>query len=156
MKTIYLLLTRYHKPIDDILSIPFNHVSLSIDDQHYYTFNRKGFACESKTFASRKISKKLLITLEVSDEAYAIIEEELNYFIAHAKQYQYSCFGAVLCYLHIPHKFKNHYFCSQFVLHCLKKSKVVKKRHASTCLPHFFDCNVKYLYKPKYTYLQHN
>lgn len=48
----------------------------------------------------------------------------------------YSLFGTLLCFLHIPHKFHDKYFCSQFVAELLEKAGAVElRKEVSLYLP---------------------
>ena len=65
-----------------------------------------------------------------------LIEEEISQFLARKEQYIYSRWGVILCLLHIPHKFKDRYFCSQFVAEVLLRAGAVElKKKESLYLP---------------------
>ena len=73
-------------------------------------------------------------------------EDELEGFMDNREQFNYSTLGVILCLLKIPHKFKDSYFCSQFVAELLSKTGAAKlKKSESLYLPmHFVDrmeCN---------------
>lgn len=76
------------------------------------------------------------IRMQVPEETYMLIEEEINRFLAKKEQYTYSRWGVILCLLHIPHKFKHRYFCSQFVAEVLLRAGAVElKKKESLYLP---------------------
>lgn len=65
-----------------------------------------------------------------------MIENEINRFLGKREQYTYSWWGVVLCLLHIPHKFENQYFCSQFVAEVLSRAGAIElKKEESLYLP---------------------
>ena len=72
----------------------------------------------------------------MSDQVYRLLKEEIEGFIENRDRYVYSQIGVVLCLLHIPHKFKNQYFCSQFVAEILAHAGAVElKKKESLYLP---------------------
>jgi hypothetical protein len=72
-----------------------------------------------KTPKKRK-PENVIIRMQVPDEVYRMIKEEIDSFLENRANYGYSRLGVVLCFLHIPYKFKNRYFCSQFVAEILE------------------------------------
>lgn len=78
----------------------------------------------------------MCIRMQVPESTYALIEEEINQFLEKKEQYTYSSLGVVLCLLHIPHKFKDQYFCSQFVAEILARAGAIElKKKESLYLP---------------------
>ena len=76
------------------------------------------------------------IRMQVPEETYALIEEEIRQFLVKKEQYGYSRWGVILCLLHIPHKFRNRYFYSQFVAEVLLQAGAVElKKKESLYLP---------------------
>ena len=69
------------------------------------------------------------------------IAKEIERFLEQKDIYTYSRLGVILCLLHIPHKFENSYFCSQFVAEVLSNSGAVQlKKKESLYLPnHLLD-----------------
>jgi len=83
----------------------------------------------------QKAAERGLYAMQVPEETYVLIEEEIHQILA-KKQYGYLRWGVVLCLLHIPHKFKNRYFCSQFVAEVLLQASAVElKKKESLYLP---------------------
>lgn len=74
--------------------------------------------------------------MQVPEETYMLIEEEISQFLARKEQYIYSWWGVIFFLLHIPHKFKDRYFCSQFVAEVLLQAGAVElKKKESLYLP---------------------
>ncbi|MBS6561427.1 MAG: hypothetical protein KH355_14325 [Clostridiales bacterium] len=144
MKTITILLTKYSdlfgKFISGISKYGYSHASISIDEKEevFYSFNIKGFAIEKpkKRIPKKRRAGSVCIRMQVPETIHAIIESEINRFLEKREQYTYSWWGVVLCLLHIPHKFENRYFCSQFVAELLSRSGAMElKKKESLYLP---------------------
>ena len=143
-KTITILLTRYSDLFSSFIytisNRGYTHASLSIDEEEelFYSFNYRGFSIERP---KSKISKKrkkgsVLIRLSVSESEYERIENHINEFINNRSRYRYSRFGVFLCIFQIQHKFKHHYFCSQFVAEIILILRTVElEKDASQYLP---------------------
>lgn len=144
MKTVTILLTRYSdlfgRFICGISRYGYSHASISIDEKEeiFYSFNMKGFVIEKpkKRMPKSRRPGSVCIRMQVPESTYVLIEEEINQFLEKKEQYTYSSFGVVLCLLHIPHKFQNQYFCSQFVAEILARAGVIElKKKESLYLP---------------------
>jgi len=141
-KTISILLTEYSDWFSKIYRIitgkRYTHAPIGIEGYRnkFFSFVTKGgFRTEMPRVAA-KFSKNAescaLYHLEVTEEVYEQIKTRLEDFKCHAKRYRYSFFGAALCFLRIPHHFKNHYFCSQFVAELLTVSGALSLRKPSS------------------------
>lgn len=136
MKTVTILLTRYSdlfgRFISGISRHAYSHASISIDEKEeiFYSFNMKGFVIEKPKKRTPKTRRpgSVCIRMQIPESTYALIEEEIKHFLEKKEQYTYSCLGVVLCLLHIPHKFKNQYFCSQFVAEVLARAGAIELR----------------------------
>lgn len=144
MKKVTILLTRYSdlfgKFICGISRGGFSHASISIDSEEeiFYSFNYRGFVIEKpkKRAPKTRRSGSICIRMQVPENIYNMIQKKINEFLDAKEQYTYSRLGVVLCLLGIPHKFKNHYFCSQFVAEILSQAGAVKlKKKESLYLP---------------------
>ncbi|MCD7922153.1 MAG: hypothetical protein LUG27_06915 [Clostridiales bacterium] len=144
MKTITILLTRYPDLLSGLVSMisrsEYSHISISLGNnpETFFSFNFKGLAIEkSGIIESRKHwSRRLYIRVQVTEEMYRNLYKELMVFTGMQKYYKYSFAGVILCILHIPHKFHNRYFCSQFVAELLVKAGILNlKKQASLYLP---------------------
>ncbi len=148
-RTVAILLTKYTDLFSRFISFisknGYSHASISIDEEEetFYSFSYKGFAIEKpKTKKSRKRTKEsICIRMQVSEKSYSIIKEEIDGFLMNQSKFGYAKMGIVLCMLHIPYKFKNKYFCSQFVAEVLSQADaIILKKKESLYLPnHFLD-----------------
>lgn len=149
MKTVTVLLTSYSdlfsRFISGISKHHYSHASISIDgnEELFYSFNLKGFVIErpKKRKSRKRRSGSVCIRMQVSDSTYDILEAEINRFLMKRETYTYSHLGVLLCLLHIPHKFQNAYFCSQFVVEILARAGAIElKKKESLYLPgHLID-----------------
>ncbi len=152
MKTITILLTKYSdffgRIARGIRDKGYSHASISIDgEETFYSFNYKGFAIEKpKERKPRKqVPGSLCIRMEVPDENYNIMKNEINKFIEEKEKYKFARLGLAMCFIGIPNKFKDKFFCSQFVAEMLTRAGAVKlKKRTSLYMPtHFingFEC----------------
>lgn len=151
-KTVTILLTKYTDLFSRFISLisknGYSHASISIDgnEETFYSFSYKGFVIEKpKTKKSRKRTKEsICIRMQVSEKSYSVIKEEIDGFLMNRSKFGYAKMGIVLCMLHIPYKFKNKYFCSQFVAEVLSQAEaVLLKKKESLYLPdHFLNENL--------------
>lgn len=144
MKTVTVLLTKYSdlfgKFICGISRHKYSHASISIDEKEeiFYSFNMKGFAIEKpkKIRPKTREDGSVCIRMQVPESTHAVIQEEINQFLKKREQYTYSRLGVLLCILHIPHKFENQYFCSQFVAEILSQAGAIElEKKESLYLP---------------------
>ena len=144
MKTISILLTRFKDNFGHFVCLMsysrYSHASISLDENEeiFYSFNYKGFVIEKpkKYFTKLRDSMAKLIRLQVTVEVYNKIKSYIEDFSEKKEALHYSPLGVILCLLHIPFKFKNCYFCSQFISEILSKSGVMKLKKK------------EYLYRP--------
>lgn len=137
MKTIYLLLTcsrtLFSQSIRLLTTSPYTHVALSLDGVCFYSFGRKnpylpypaGLVQEMRGdgyLARFPHTRCVLLSLDVSEDAYRRLEVRLNQMIIAEKYYRYNLLGAMLCGLGISYERRRRYFCSQFVGELLAKS----------------------------------
>lgn len=144
MKNVTVLLTRYSdlfgRFISAISKYGYSHASISIDEEEeiFYSFNMKGFVVEKPKKRKPKTRRhgSVCIRMQVPEDTYAAIQAEIEQFLIKREQYTYAHLGVVLCLLHIPYKFKNSYFCSQFVVEVLSKAGAIElKKKESLYLP---------------------
>lgn len=158
MKTITILLTKYSdffgRFISRISKYGYSHASISIDarEEIFYSFNYKGFVIEKpkKRRPQKRREGSMCIRMQVPEETYLLIQEEMNSFISNKEIYKYTRFGVFLCLLHIPFKFENRYFCSQFVAEILAQAGAVKlKKKEMLYLPGNLVDEIECLFSPK-------
>lgn len=140
MKTVSILLTRYVDAFGKFICLmrkkKFSHASISIDgnEEIFYSFNYKGLAIEKpkKYFPKLRSSEGLMMRFQVTLDVYNKIKSYIDEFLNKKGSLNYSQLGVILCILHIPYKFKNSYFCSQFITEILYKSGAVKLKKSTT------------------------
>lgn len=126
---------RYDKVIRRFSRSEYSHASISLNGEDFFSFNNRGFVAEHPHHMKRKC-KNICISFSVTEEEYEKLQDEISTFQKECEKYRYSSVGVVLCFLHIPFKFKNKYFCSQFVAEVLAKAGIVKlKKNAALYLP---------------------
>ena len=108
-------------------------------EELFYTFNYKGFRVEKprgKSVLKKRRNGSVCIRLQVTENTYKSIQNQLDYFENNKEKYTYSKLGVILCIIKVRHKFHKSYFCSQFVAEMLSSSKAVKlKKDSSLYLP---------------------
>jgi len=158
MKTVTILLTKYSDLFGSFISVisgnGYSHASISIDGEEeiFYSFSYNGFVIEKPKKRVPKTRKpgSICIRMQVPESTYSIIQEEVDQFLMNRERYAYSRLGVVLCLLHIPHKFKNQYFCSQFVAEILSHAGAVElKKKESLYLPNQLIDGVECLFSQK-------
>lgn len=158
MKMVTILLTKYSDLFGRFISAisrdGYSHASISIDgkEEIFYSFNYKGFVIEKPKKRVPKTRKpgSICIRMQVPESTYTIIQEEANRFLMNRERYAYSRLGVVLCLLRIPHKFKNQYFCSQFVAEILSHAGAVElKKKESLYLPNQLIDGIECLFSQK-------
>lgn len=140
MKTVTILLTRYSdmmgRFICRISRHQYSHASVSIDDKEevFYSFNKKGFVIEKPKTYIPKLRRKgsICIRMQVPEDIHKKITEEIERFLNRREELKYSNLGVLLCLLHVPHKFENRYFCSQFVAEVLASAGAIELHKKET------------------------
>lgn len=153
---IYIVVSRTNTTLGRLiqrkLGVAYNHCSISLDAslETIYSFGRKelrnifraGFVQESKSrgfFKEHNDSGIAVVRISVSVEEYEQIYKILKEFQSQQAQYKYSMLGLLYCYLGIPHKRKDKYFCSQFVAEVLLKAGLTLFKKPETLVrPHDF------------------
>lgn len=137
MRQICVLLTKYSDWISTLVyhvgGRGFTHSSISLEEapDTYYSFNLRGFAVETaEKHRRRGVKNSRCIRLQISDAAYARIRERLMEMLAHRTRYRYTRLGVLFCLLRLPFRWRDHYFCSQFVAELLRDSGAVPLRSA--------------------------
>lgn len=154
MKKITLSLVKYSDFLGKFVTTMshggYNHISISLDEKEeiFYSFHYKGFAIEKHNYHHRsKIYENMRMKIFVPNEIFDALEKQINYFIENKAKYSYTKLGLILCFLHIPHKFKNKYFCSQFVLEMIVNVGIVQIKRSESCyLPNHFVNQIDYLF----------
>lgn len=157
MKTITILLTKYSdffgRIARGIRDKGYSHASISIDgEETFYSFNYRGFAIEKpkERKLRRQVPGSLCIRMEVPDENYEIMKKEIDKFIEEKEKYKFARLGLALCFMGIPNKFKDKFFCSQFVAELLAHGGAVKlKKRTSLYMPTHFINGIECMFSGK-------
>lgn len=126
----------FSKILRFILRSKFVHVSIGLDEelQNVYSFGRKrpstmfpcGFVQENIEEISSffKDAECQIFELEIDEEQYKILKQEINSFIANEKEYGYNIFGLMPLNFNIRLERKRHFVCSQFVGRLLQNAHI--------------------------------
>lgn len=144
--SIYILLSRHYDLVSKVVyfltGCGYTHASIGLvqEPDCFYSFTFKGFRKEKPArWKKNKDVRMMLYELEVSSESYEMIRDKIVKIQEEEDLYHYSSIGVLLCLLRIPHKRKNHYFCSQFVAELLTSSGAVQLvSKPSVCVPNTF------------------
>lgn len=137
MHQISILLTKYSDWISTLVyhvgGQGFTHCSIALEEDQntYYSFNYRGFAAETiEKHRRRGVKNSRCIQLQVSDEAYQRIRQKIQVMLQNRSAYRYTRLGLFFCILHVPFRWKGHYFCSQFVAELLRESGAIPLKQA--------------------------
>lgn len=147
-KCVYILLTKFtdhaSKAIRGLTRSTYTHASIGVDANHeeFYSFVTNGFRKEQfcRFSKNRRVETacrlyKIYVSQEIFDEICIILKRHE----ACAPYYKYSRIGVALCMLHIGHKIRHRYFCSQFVAEILQNSEAIQReKSCSLYLPDDF------------------
>ena len=148
--TLSVLFVNYEdfwsKVVYYVLGRGYSHAAISVDDEGetYYSFNFKGFRREKPRKHVDIVSKSVCYKLSVSKEEYEKVAEMIEEFQQKRFEWRYNLAGLLLSRLHICHRKKKHYFCSEFVVEMLEKAKVANfKKSAAHYLPNRLEKEIK-------------
>ena len=129
--------TLFSTLLKSLSGIEYPHVSLSLNSKfnELYSFGRKkplnpfiaGFVIEdieNGVYSYFPNTVCSVFSLEVTEEEYQKIIENLEIFNKNKNRYKYSFLGLIGVYFNKPLYIKDHYFCSQFVSFILKESGI--------------------------------
>jgi inositol transport system substrate-binding protein len=152
--TISILLTKSGDFISKLIYYftgrGYTHASIGIDDEEdtYYSFNIKGFRKEHPKRHKDTIKDSICYELDVTREEHENMTSLINEFQKERFSWKYDSIGLILTILHIPHKRKKHYICSQFVAELLENAKIMKlSKNPSLYVPNRLGQEVKKLLK---------
>ncbi len=155
-KKIYLAVSQTGTILSRIVKIvtrdKYNHVSISTKEnlEDLYSFGRKnpynpfkaGFVKESPTsgtFGRFYKTEAVILEVEVSEETFAAMEEELSFMYEHRDEYHYNYIGLFIAYFGKVRNKKNTYYCSEFVQSFLRKYGLgLKKAEKELVCPNDF------------------
>jgi hypothetical protein len=141
MKSIYLVFSRTGTWLSRLISLfvegKYAHASISLDDKftQMYSFGRikadnpfiAGFTEENLyngVYKKFSRSECLIYKLDVTEEQYEILKEEINKFFIEKHKYKYNFLGLFGVVLNKPIRRRNHYFCTEFVSEVLMKTNI--------------------------------
>lgn len=144
-KSIYILLMRMPDKVSKALSLwmrfHYTHVSIGLEEDlaHFYSFGYSGFRIESVERYNSSTKGPFpcaLYEIPVSEKTYYQVKKHLMAFVEKKGQLRYTKLGVALSLCKIRHKFKDQYFCSQFVSEVLHDCEIIPKRkHSSLFMP---------------------
>ena len=143
MKTIYVFLTRSvtitSRFVHMVTGDHYTHTSIAFDDHlgTLYSSGRKngvtpfpaGPCFEGLNKGIFKRSPRIrcaVYALAVSDEVWERAQAEAKDILENADDYKFNVWGMAACYMKVPYRPKNRFFCSQFVGEILTRSGAVK------------------------------
>ncbi len=143
MKYLCVLLTKYPDRFARVLARlsgqGYTHASIGLEEEgRFYSFSFRGFTEETPDKLRRRgVTASRCYRIPVADGAYRLVEA------ARQADYHYNYVGVALCLLHLPFRWRNRYFCSQFVAELLSASGAVSMRKApSLYLPNHFPAEL--------------
>lgn len=133
-RTIYILLTRSGTCFSRLIRLAtqdnYTHASIGLDGPSgpFYSFARKyehlllpaGLVEETVTIR-RSAVPCCLYALTVTEDTYSRLRCRLDSMYAQRETYHYNLLGTLACWLRLPLRRRNHYFCSQFVAAVLEE-----------------------------------
>ncbi len=153
-KQLYIIISQTGTLLSRILKAitgaEYNHASISLsrDLEKMYSFGRRhpynpfggGFVMESPhagTFKRFSNTEVLILSVDITEEQYADLENRLAAMWNQRKKYRYNVAGLCLAYFHIEWKRTNCFYCSEFVGEILIKGRVVgvENLHSSIIQP---------------------
>ncbi|MEG0773438.1 hypothetical protein [Clostridium sp.] len=141
VKSIYLVFSRTGTWLSRLISLfvegKYAHASISLDDKftQMYSFGRinpdnpfiAGFTEENLyngVYKKFSRSECLIYKLDVTEEQYEILKEEINKFFMEKEKYKYNFLGLFGVVFNKPIRRRNHYFCTEFVSEVLMKTNI--------------------------------
>lgn len=138
-KKIYIILTYTGTILSKIIrgytKAEFSHVSLSLDKRlkKMYSFGRLnaynpfigGFVHEGidrGTFKRFKDTKSEIYSLEVTNEQYNIIKQEIKNMKKNKENYKFNFLGLVLAGINYKYTRANSFYCAEFVKHLVDEA----------------------------------
>jgi len=138
---IYIVLTHTGTVLSRIVKLytrkDFSHVSISLDKDLYqmYSFGRlnpynpfwAGFVQEypdKGTFKRFKNTKTEIYSVEISEEQYEIIENNINEMKLEKEKYKFNILGLFAVSINKKIKKENAFYCAEFVGYLIETAKI--------------------------------
>lgn len=140
-RKIFVLLTQFpgfdSKALRWWTKFPYSHVSLGLDEDMntFYSFVVKGFIVEDISRYNkpgRAPFPCVLYALDVSEETYHAVKQNMQTFVSKIPSLHYSRLGLILTLINIPWRLKNRYICSHFVAQTLQRCTSARLEKDST------------------------
>lgn len=140
----------------------YNHVSIALDKncKEMYSYGRRyayypfwgGFVCESaSTGLFKRFPKTEVVVLEMALDAqkHQKISKAIDDMKLNKKKLKYNYFGLILAFFKKEHRFKNKFYCSEFVKYILRDFDVLSGEDLSGVLQpiHFLKLPLNEVYK---------
>lgn len=140
-RKIYIVLTYTGTILSKIIKFytkaEYSHVSLSLDKKlnKMYSFGRLnpynpfigGFVHEGinrGTFKRFKKTRTEIYCIEVTNEQYNKIRQEIKNIKLHKKNYKFNFIGLVLAGINYKYKRDNAFYCAEFVSHLMNEANI--------------------------------
>ncbi len=141
MQKIYIILTHTGTILSRIIKLwtkdEFSHVSIALDSdlEQMYSFGRlhpynplwAGFVQEGinrGTFKRFKNTEALIYSLDITQEQYILIRNEIRRIEEHKKEYRFNIIGLLAVGFHKKIHPKQSFYCAEFVKHILEIGEV--------------------------------
>jgi hypothetical protein len=148
-KKIYILFTATGSWLTKLIKLytkkPFNHVSLSFDQQltETYSFGRKsssnpfigGFVREKIAEGLFKKASCQVYSYTIPESDYKQMKMKVRQFETEKDLYKYNFIGLFAIILNYDLRRKNAFFCSQFVATILNEKKYILDKSPNLCTP---------------------
>ena len=141
MKKIYLVLTHTGTTLSTIIKCytkdEFSHISIALDEElnELYSFGRLhannpfigGFVHEGIDFGTFKRFKNTqteIFSLEIDNNKYEDINNEINIFKNNKEKYKFNIIGLFAVSINKKIHYKNTFYCAEFVKYLFEKAKI--------------------------------
>lgn len=167
MKKIYLVLTHTGTTLSTIIKCytkdEFSHISIALDEElnELYSFGRLhpnnpfvgGFVHEGINFGTFKRFKNTqteIYSLEIDNNKYEDISNEINAFKNNKEKYKFNIIGLFAVSINKKIHYKDTFYCAEFVKYLFEKAKIENKLPDIIKPQDFKDLkNINLVYKGK-------
>lgn len=139
--SLYIVVSQTGTVLSRILKLitgaEYNHASIALsnDLRLMYSFGRKnpynpfygGFVLESPDFGTFKRfsnTKVKIIKIDIDEEKYNAVSNQIEYMVNNTDQFGYNYLGLIWAWFKIVKKYKNRYYCSEFVKDILVEQRI--------------------------------
>lgn len=167
MKNIYLVLTHTGTTLSTIIKCytrdEFSHISIALDKElkELYSFGRLhpynpflgGFVQEGIDFGTFKRFKNTqteIYSLEINNNKYEELKNEINIFKGNKEKYKFNIVGLLAVSINKQINYKDTFYCAEFVKYLFEKVKI-ENNLPDIIKPQDFKKikNIKLVYKGK-------